>query len=212
MNGKKMKRKSIFTILVAMQCFSLTTPVAASAPAAVVTPPTQSVPPTTVPPQGVATSLPSSQVFPFPLEVIQKALDDGSAIVLMTDNDTSIVCTANNGIGRLIIAEKPTCETINPKGGKGTVQTDNVLGFSSSKGFNWKEGSKSNPDEWYTLNGQPATSDANNPNLGICGIKTESLRPKQVGIAVKGNNQPHQCVFSDKNLPLADPSILVLVK
>ncbi|CAO5676215.1 MAG: hypothetical protein HEEMFOPI_00974 [Holosporales bacterium] len=162
-------------------------------------------------PTPAATPAPVNQssIFSLPISDVDQASTDATALVLMNHDGSSVVCTNGNKLGIIIPGEQPKCQTINQKGGKGPIVPD-PQGIVSSKAFNWKEGSKSNPDEWYTPSGQNVTTDPN--SFGICGLKSESLRPKEIGIAVKGNNQSHQCVFLNKTLPLADSSILVLVK
>jgi hypothetical protein len=199
---------SIAFLLPAMEANSLLAsapPAAAPTPPAVVPPTNSNVPPT-----------PSLlKIFLVPPAIAQKALDDATAFVGMSPAKKVFCFSQQNGMWQNGFMITPimqpglpssVCQTITTMGTPGPQITD----FSAinipiaTQPFNWKPGSESNPDEWYTPGEGPAS-----PTLqGIC----TSTETGDIGIAVRGQGTVHKCTFIGLSVPLADPTILVLAK
>lgn len=161
------------------------------------------------------------KIFLLDIKNAQNALDDATGFVAMTPSKKVICFAESNGQWLKGFIETPimnpqlqtsVCQTINPTGGLGETITDlqNIKVPVATQFFNWKSGGQTNPDEWYTPSGQiPSTT-----NHGVC----ISSQDGELGIAVRGQNTPHQCVIGSKNaaanrsVSVFDPSILVLVK
>lgn len=145
----------------------------------------------------------------------QTALDDATGFVGISPGKKIICFSQQNGQWLSGFLITPTmqktlpatvCQTIASNGAGGPQIKD----FSAinipvaTQPFNWKLGSASNPDEWYTPSGKPASS----KDQGIC----TSTQNGDIGIAIRNQGSAHQCIFIGRSMPLADQTILVLAK
>jgi hypothetical protein len=168
------------------------------------------------PPSGIANSSSAlRKIFLVSPSEAQAAFDDATGFVGISPGKKVICFSQQNGQwlnGFLITpAMQPTlpasvCQTITMTGAPGpqVVDLSTINIPIATQPFNWKAGSASNPDEWYTPSGAAASTTSH----GIC-ISTQT---GDIGIAIRNQGSAHQCTFLGRSVPLADPSILVLAK
>lgn len=164
---------------------------------------------------GQSSQKPLRKIFLLNIEDSQRAFDDATGFVAISPAKRTICFSEQGGIWKGGYVVTPSmqpglpntiCQIINPKGGLGQAVLDvNAIKIPvATQYFGWKPGSQTNPDEWYTPNGQIPTDNV----YGVCTISDTG----DIGLAIRGVDKPHQCVLTNRSVPLNDQSILVLVK
>ena len=155
------------------------------------------------------------KIFLLSIKPAQGALDDATGFLGISPSKRTICFSEQGGSWKSGYVITPrmqvglaasVCQTINASGGMGQQITDmnSIKVPVATQHFDWRPGNQTNPDEWYTPSGKMPAADVH----GVCTTSDSG----DIGLAVRGVGKPHQCVLSNRSVPLNDQSILVLVK